>query len=89
MFNDELSLEECGSLVLRLADCAFPFQCAHGRPSMVPIVNLGAGFVPSSDSTSSDLTLPDDFNRPPGEEHGKNKLWSELGKWRKDKVRDR
>lgn len=40
MFNDELSLEECKSLVSKLADCIFPFMCAHGRPSMVPIVDM-------------------------------------------------
>ncbi|KAB5583511.1 putative MLH3 protein [Coniochaeta sp. 2T2.1] len=42
MFNDYLSKEQCQELVLRLADCVFPFQCAHGRPSMVPLVDLGS-----------------------------------------------
>ncbi|KAL9612115.1 MAG: hypothetical protein Q9167_003267 [Letrouitia subvulpina] len=41
MFNDELSLEECKGLVNRLARCRFPFQCAHGRPTMVPLVAMG------------------------------------------------
>jgi DNA mismatch repair protein MLH3 len=41
MFNDPLTLEQCNDLVKRLTDCAFPFQCAHGRPSMVPLVDLG------------------------------------------------
>ncbi|KAI0457217.1 hypothetical protein F5B21DRAFT_464756 [Xylaria acuta] len=41
MFNDPLSQEECADLLTQLADCAFPFQCAHGRPSMVPLVDLG------------------------------------------------
>ncbi|KAF2431944.1 hypothetical protein EJ08DRAFT_610156, partial [Tothia fuscella] len=41
MFNDILSLGECEDLVERLAGCAFPFQCAHGRPSMVPLAGLG------------------------------------------------
>lgn len=40
MFNDPLNIEECHALVSRLAQCAFPFQCAHGRPSMVPILDL-------------------------------------------------
>lgn len=40
MFNDELTVEECGILIKRLALCAFPFQCAHGRPSMIPLVQL-------------------------------------------------
>ncbi|KAF2399239.1 hypothetical protein EJ06DRAFT_77932 [Trichodelitschia bisporula] len=34
MFNDELSMTECKRLVGELAGTAFPFQCAHGRPSM-------------------------------------------------------
>ncbi len=61
MFNDILSLEECRVLVTRLAKCAFPFQCAHGRPSMVPLVGLeglklgnDAPVQLSPDSTSRD-----------------------------------
>jgi DNA mismatch repair protein MLH3 len=42
MFNDPLSVEECVDLVRRLTGTAFPFQCAHGRPSMVPLVSLGS-----------------------------------------------
>lgn len=40
MFNDGLTIGECEILVKRLALCAFPFQCAHGRPSMIPLVQL-------------------------------------------------
>lgn len=40
MFNDVLTVDECQSLVSRLARCVFPFQCAHGRPSMVPILDM-------------------------------------------------
>ncbi|KAJ5095267.1 hypothetical protein N7532_007558 [Penicillium argentinense] len=40
MFNDPLSIDECNTLLSRLSRCAFPFQCAHGRPSMVPILDL-------------------------------------------------
>lgn len=43
MFNDALSLEACEALVGRLAACVFPFMCAHGRPSMVPVLGLGGG----------------------------------------------
>ena len=46
MFNDELSLQSCTEMLQKLADCHFPFQCAHGRPSMVPLVDLG-GFESS------------------------------------------
>ncbi|KAK4102509.1 hypothetical protein N658DRAFT_495213 [Parathielavia hyrcaniae] len=43
MFNDPLTTEQCSDLVHCLASCALPFQCAHGRPSMVPLVHLGRG----------------------------------------------
>lgn len=42
MFNDVLAMEKCKALVKRLANCSFPFQCAHGRPSMVVLGGLGA-----------------------------------------------
>ncbi|KAM7206403.1 hypothetical protein V8F20_002752 [Naviculisporaceae sp. PSN 640] len=48
MFNDVLDKDQCVDLVQRLARCAFPFQCAHGRPSMVPIVDLGGAAVGES-----------------------------------------
>jgi DNA mismatch repair protein MLH3 len=41
MFNDVLSLRECEEMMERLAKCAFPFMCAHGRVSMVPIGTVG------------------------------------------------
>ena len=49
MFNDVLDRGQCEELVRMLVECKFPFQCAHGRPSMVPIVNLGDG-QPSADA---------------------------------------
>ena len=42
MFNDVLSRDECIDLLQRLAECALPFQCAHGRPSMVPLLDIGS-----------------------------------------------
>ncbi|WEW55469.1 DNA mismatch repair protein [Emydomyces testavorans] len=41
MFNDKLSRTESEDLIAMLSKCVFPFHCAHGRPSMVPIINLG------------------------------------------------
>ncbi|THV08271.1 hypothetical protein K435DRAFT_707960 [Dendrothele bispora CBS 962.96] len=41
MFNDSLSKEQCERLVKELSNTAFPFQCAHGRPSLVPLANIG------------------------------------------------
>ena len=41
MFNDPLTQREAEILVRRLSGTRLPFQCAHGRPSMVPLVELG------------------------------------------------
>ena len=40
-FGDALSEGQRGGLIRALARCELPFQCAHGRPSMVPLVKLG------------------------------------------------
>ena len=37
MFNDPLSLEQCQDIVDNLSKSSFPFQCAHGRPSVIPL----------------------------------------------------
>ncbi|CAB4054241.1 SH3 domain-binding protein 5 homolog,SH3 domain-binding protein 5-like,SH3 domain-binding protein 5 [Lepeophtheirus salmonis] len=39
-FGDPLSLKECDDLIQDLQYCQTPFQCAHGRPSIAPIINL-------------------------------------------------
>uniref|UniRef100_A0A4W6EYP9 MutL homolog 3 (E. coli) n=1 Tax=Lates calcarifer TaxID=8187 RepID=A0A4W6EYP9_LATCA len=39
-FNDTLSKDECHSLVASLSSCQLPFQCAHGRPSIAPLVDV-------------------------------------------------
>ncbi|KAJ7639214.1 hypothetical protein FB45DRAFT_904999 [Roridomyces roridus] len=41
MFNDTLTKQQCEKLVAQLCATAFPFQCAHGRPSLVPLIHLG------------------------------------------------
>lgn len=40
MFGDSLSQKECAELVERLRQTRACFSCAHGRPTMVPLVNL-------------------------------------------------
>ncbi|SNX85966.1 related to MLH3 - insertion and deletion mismatch repair protein [Melanopsichium pennsylvanicum] len=40
MFNDPLSKEAAERVVRRLAECRFPFSCAHGRPSLVPLCEV-------------------------------------------------
>lgn len=43
MFNDKLSRKQCQGLVDGVAKTKFPFICAHGRNSMVPLVYLDGG----------------------------------------------
>jgi len=40
MFNDDLTHAECEKLLQDLSKCVFPFICAHGRTSMVPLAEL-------------------------------------------------
>lgn len=46
--STELTHDQCRTLLARLSETSYPFQCAHGRPSLAPIVNLAN---PSSSST--------------------------------------
>ena len=40
MFGHPLSKENSEQLLTNLSECEAPFQCAHGRPSLAPIVNI-------------------------------------------------
>jgi DNA mismatch repair protein MLH3 len=40
MFGEELSLSQCKRLIRELSGCKIPFQCAHGRPSVAPLVQV-------------------------------------------------
>jgi DNA mismatch repair protein MLH3 len=72
MFNDELSKDQCKALVSQLAECAFPFQCAHGRPSVVPLLDLDL----LDQHNSSDV----DGNYRKGENFGRAfKMWINVG----------
>ena len=70
MFNDVLSIRECESLVRRLSDCSFPFQCAHGRPSMVVLGGLELVDVLRVPETGSEAKLQDD-----------GKFWNAFRNW--------
>lgn len=39
-FNDSLTSEESCRLMEALSSCQLPFQCAHGRPSMMPLADI-------------------------------------------------
>lgn len=40
MFGDELTFDLCQELIYNLSKCDLPFQCAHGRPSIVPLTKI-------------------------------------------------
>lgn len=42
MFGDKLLPSECNLIVEELKHTSLCFQCAHGRPTTVPLVNLEA-----------------------------------------------
>lgn len=87
MFNDELSLEDCDDLMAKLAACAFPFMCAHGRVSMVPLVALDG----DADRCTSALVgfwegkMPD--RMWPGQDSGERNFSAAFGHW-KDSSRN-
>lgn len=39
-FNERLTMEESCRLIEALSSCQLPFQCAHGRPSMMPLADI-------------------------------------------------
>ncbi|XP_054682650.1 DNA mismatch repair protein Mlh3 isoform X2 [Grus americana] len=39
-FNEHLTLDESCRLIEALSSCQLPFQCAHGRPSMMPLADI-------------------------------------------------
>ncbi|CAH0493973.1 unnamed protein product [Peronospora farinosa] len=43
MFGDRLSRTQCMDLIAELKMCQLPFQCAHGRPSVVPLAEIRNG----------------------------------------------
>ncbi|GAD99809.1 DNA mismatch repair protein (Mlh3), putative [Paecilomyces variotii No. 5] len=59
MFNDQLALDECRNLVTRLSRCVFPFQCAHGRPTMIPILDFGSQVSGAAEFASTNSTTDD------------------------------
>lgn len=78
MFNDALTLDECQTLVQRLSACVFPFQCAHGRPSMMPLVQLGE--PASAGLFNGHRALGKGFG--PGVEDGERRFGSAWRDWR-------
>ncbi|KAL4782364.1 hypothetical protein BJX76DRAFT_291915 [Aspergillus varians] len=76
MFNDDLSIDECRNLVRRLASCMFPFQCAHGRPSMVPLVDFRGSL-----DTHFDRQANSREDAGPGEGEGEGAFIETFKRW--------
>ncbi|XP_018337051.1 PREDICTED: DNA mismatch repair protein MutL-like [Trachymyrmex septentrionalis] len=39
-FGDRLTLEECTNLIQLLKNTKFPNRCAHGRPTIIPVIEF-------------------------------------------------
>ncbi|MCJ1469680.1 DNA mismatch repair protein [Pseudocyphellaria aurata] len=79
MFNDGLTIEECEVLIKRLALCAFPFQCAHGRPSMIPLVQFESSSLSLVDEITAFGTRQKSTNREAEKEFGHAwKTWQKV-----------
>ena len=57
MFEDNLSLEQCIRLVHQLGETDSPFICAHGRPSVAPLVILPESEIARSSRRNIDWSL--------------------------------
>eukprot|EP01068_Selenidium_serpulae_P000515 Selendium_serpulae@DN10844_c0_g1_i1.p1 len=60
-FGDPLSEEEAAALLADLSQCNFPFQCAHGRPTIYPLRWLKerrAAAAAGSSSSSAPRSVP-------------------------------
>lgn len=83
MFNDKLTPEECLTLIARLATCIFPFQCAHGRPSMIPVIKLGQTCV-QPDENEAGAMGNQNFERRRVPERNFSQAWT---RWKKQMAR--
>lgn len=81
MFNDELNVKECMELVRRLANCKFPFMCAHGRMSIVPLGELS--MMSRTREEMSYLALVDHGKILEDKEDKNGRFGVEWGKWMK------
>lgn len=43
MFGDALTLQQCEKLIEALSKCQQPYICAHGRPSIIPLLDMSQG----------------------------------------------
>ena len=39
-FGDKLTKQDCKLIIDQLYECELPFQCAHNRPTVFPLIRL-------------------------------------------------
>lgn len=54
-FGEQLDLEDLRQLMVKLSQCKLPFQCAHGRPNVVPLIDFN--LVQSEDEVSVEISI--------------------------------
>lgn len=84
MFGDTLLRSECALLVEELKRTSLCFQCAHGRPTIVPLVNLEALHrqLTKFDKASHARLLGNSSTTSGGASHYSAKCWHQLQKHR-------
>ena len=55
MFGDRLTDTQCRQLISNLSKCDFAFICAHGRPSVIPLVDLDQAERVNGDKTPGEF----------------------------------
>lgn len=58
MFGDSLNKNECIILIKSLIKCHLPFQCAHGRPSVIPLTIIQDKISETKDTLDN---IPNDY----------------------------
>ena len=56
MFGDKLTIGDCRQAIKELQQCDAPFQCAHGRPSVAPIIELSKLKMPKKPMRKLDFS---------------------------------
>lgn len=58
MFGDKLTDQQCQQLISNLSKCDMAFICAHGRPSVIPLLDLEEAETNTTTTTQLNLHIP-------------------------------
>lgn len=73
MFGDPLSDDQCTKIITDLSKCDMSFICAHGRPSIVPLIDLDNSLWNEEDTKKSVKST----HLPVDSEHAPQRFYSE------------